>query len=197
MMFGEAKLYPVRGRMLPASGDGAFPVPRKRHFRSNARAEAVRAVAAVIALAAMAAAPLPAWAQSSAMDLFSGPDAVKWGPAPPSLPKGAMLALLSGDPSKDGPYALRLKLPANYQIPAHHHPMAENVTVISGSLHAGMGDKLDAAKGQTFAPGGYISMPAGMNHYAWSTTETILQVNGNGPFGITYVNPADDPSKTP
>lgn len=150
-----------------------------------------------IAVAVMLAAPLPAWAESSTMDLVSGPNVVKWGPVPPSLPKGAMIAVLSGDPSKDGPYVLRLKMPANYQIPAHHHPTTENVTVVSGSFHAGMGDKLDAAKGQTFEPGGFAALPGGMNHYAWATTETVVQVHGNGPFAIVYVNPADDPSKAP
>jgi quercetin dioxygenase-like cupin family protein len=151
--------------------------------------------AATIVLAAMLAAPLSAWAESSTMDLASGPDAVKWGPAPPSLPKGAMIAVLSGDPSKDGPYVLRLKMPTDYKIPAHHHPTTENVTVLSGSFHAGMGDKLDADKGQTFAPGGFVSLPAGMNHYAWATAETVVQVHGDGPFAIVYVNAADDPSK--
>ena len=58
-----------------------------------------------------------------------------------------------------------------------------------------MGDKLNPDKGQTFAPGGLVSMPAGMNHYAWATTETIVQVHGKGPFAIVYVNPEDDPSK--
>jgi quercetin dioxygenase-like cupin family protein len=150
-----------------------------------------------LALATMTAASLPAWAQSSTMDLVSGPNAVKWGPVPPSLPKGAMIAVLSGDPFKDGPYVVRLKLPENYRFPAHHHPTTENVTVLSGSFHAGMGDKFDADKGQTFAPGGFVSMPAGMNHYAWATTETIVQVHGKGPFAIVYVNPADDPNKEP
>jgi quercetin dioxygenase-like cupin family protein len=150
-----------------------------------------------IAFAVMIAAPLPAWAQSSPMALVNGPDMVKWGPVPPSFPKGAMIAVLSGDPFKDGAYVVRLKMPANYQIPAHHHPTTENVTVLSGSFHAGMGDKLDVHKGQTFEPGGFASLPAGMNHFAWATTETIVQVHGDGPFAIAYVNPADDPSKTP
>jgi Domain of unknown function (DUF4437) len=150
-----------------------------------------------LALATLTAASLPAWAQSSSMDLVAGPNAVKWGPVPPSLPKGAMIAVLSGDPFKDGPYVVRLKLPENYRFPAHHHPTTENVTVLTGSFHAGMGDRFDAAKGQTFAPGGFVSMPAGMNHYAWATTETVVQVHGNGPFAIVYVNPADDPSKAP
>ena len=153
--------------------------------------------AVTIILAVMLAAPLSAWAEGSTMDLFSGPAAVKWGPVPPSLPKGAMIAVLAGDPFKDGPYVLRLKMPANYRIPAHHHPTTENVTVVSGSFHAGMGDKFYADKGQVFEPGGFVSMPAGMNHFAWATTETIVQVHGNGPFAIVYVNPADDPSKAP
>ena len=153
--------------------------------------------AVTITLAAILAAPLSAGAEVSTMDLFSGPDAVKWGPAPPSLPKGAMIAVLAGDPFKDGPYVVRLKMPADYKIPAHHHPTTENVTVVSGSFHAGMGDKLDANKGQAFVPGGFVSMPAGMNHFAWATAETIVQVHGNGPFAIVYVNPADDPSKAP
>jgi quercetin dioxygenase-like cupin family protein len=150
-----------------------------------------------LALATMTVATLPAWAESSTMDLVSGPNAVKWGPVPPSLPKGAMIAVLSGDPFKDGPYVVRLKLPENYRFPAHHHPTTENVTVLTGSFHAGMGDKFDANKGQTFAPGGFASLPAGMNHYAWATEETIVQVHGKGPFAIVYVNPADDPSKAP
>ena len=155
----------------------------------------MRAVA--IIFAATLAAPLTASAENSTMDLFSGPAAVKWGPAPPVLPKGASIAVLSGDPFKDGPYVLRLKMPANYKLPAHHHPTTENVTVVSGSFHAGMGDKLDSDKGQAFVPGGFVSLPAGMNHFAWATAETIVQVHGNGPFAIVYVNPADDPSKAP
>lgn len=148
-----------------------------------------------IAFAVVIAAPLTASAQTSPMVLVTGPDAVKWGPVPPSLPKGAMIAVVAGDPFKDGPYVVRLKLPADYRIPAHHHPTTENVTVLSGSFHAGMGDKLDVDKGQTFEPGGFAMLPAGMNHYAWATAETVVQVHGDGPFAIVYVNPADDPSK--
>ena len=154
----------------------------------------MRAIA--IALAAMIAAPLPAWAQSSPMALVNGPDAVKWGPVPPSFPKGAMIAVLSGDPSQDGPYVVRLKMPANYQIPAHHHSKVENITVLSGSFHAGMGDKLDAKKGEELLPGGFMTLPPDMNHYAWTSAETVIQVHGPGPVDIIYVNPTDDPRKT-
>src|ERR1043165_3801375 len=70
---------------------------------------------------------------------------IKWEPAPPVLPKGAEIAVLSGDPSKDGPYVLRLKMPTGYKVPAHNHPTAETVTVISGKFHIGMGDKIGRA----------------------------------------------------
>ncbi len=135
---------------------------------------------------------LPVLAQDEKPDLFAKPGDLKWAPAPPIVPPGAQIAVLAGDPNKSGPYVLRLKMPANYAIQAHHHPTVENVTVISGRFHAGMGDKLDQSQGLAFEPGGFASMPAGMNHYAWTTGETVIQVDGDGPFTVIYV---DDKAK--
>jgi hypothetical protein len=135
------------------------------------------------------------FAQGSNVSVISGPAALKWGPAPPGLPKGAEVAVLAGDPAKEGRFAVRLKMPANYQIPAHHHSTPENVTVLSGSFHAGMGDKLDETKAEAFEPGGFAAMPANMNHYGWTVSETVVQIEANGPFDIIYVNPQDDPRK--
>jgi quercetin dioxygenase-like cupin family protein len=120
---------------------------------------------------------------------------LKWGPAPSVFPKGAQIAVLSGDPFKDGLYVVRLKMPSGYKIPAHNHPTDEMVTVISGDFHLGMGDKLDQKKGVLLTAGGYAEAPSKMNHYAWASSPTVVQVHGQGPFAITYVNPADDPSK--
>ena len=87
--------------------------------------------------------------------LFASPKEIKWGPAPPVVPKGAEAAVLDGDPFKDGSfYTLRLKMPDGYKIPPHWHPTDENVTVLSGTLGAGMGDKFDPAKGQLMKPEG-------------------------------------------
>jgi anti-sigma factor ChrR (cupin superfamily) len=119
---------------------------------------------------------------------------LSWGPAPAVLPKGAEATVISGDPSKDGPYVLRLKMPAGYKVPAHNHPTAEYVTVLSGNFHLGMGDKLDETKGMELTAGGYGEAPAKMNHYAWTSSPVVVQVHGQGPFAISYVNPADDPS---
>jgi quercetin dioxygenase-like cupin family protein len=123
-------------------------------------------------------------------------DDVKWGPVPPNIPAGAQIAVISGDPGKEGLYVIRLKMPAGYKVPAHWHPQYENVTVLTGEFNVGMGDKLDTSKGMALRPGGYVEAPAKMHHYGWiGNGEAIVQVTGPGPFGITYVDPADDPSK--
>jgi hypothetical protein len=145
-------------------------------------------------LALMAFVVLGAVAHADEMKMPMNGKDIKWGPAPPFFPKGAEFAVLSGDPSKDGLYVVRLKMPAGYKIPAHTHPTTENVTVVSGNFHIGMGDYLDEKKGIELTSGGYGEAPAKMNHYAWVTSPTIVQVHGQGPFAITYVNPADDPS---
>jgi quercetin dioxygenase-like cupin family protein len=124
------------------------------------------------------------------------PAEVKWGEGPASLPPGAKMAALYGDPGKPGLFVVQMKFPANYKIPAHWHPTDENVTVISGTFMMGMADKLDPAKTTSLPPGSFASMPAKTNHFAMTKKETIVEIAAIGPFAITYVNPADDPRKT-
>ena len=123
------------------------------------------------------------------------PSETAWGPAPPFVPAGAQIAVLSGDPTKPVAYAVRLKMPANYAIPAHSHPTDENVVVTSGALTFGMGNKLvkGAAANKTLPVGGYALMPANMNHFAYTAAETTIVLYGIGPVEFKYVNPADDP----
>ena len=123
-------------------------------------------------------------------------DGIKWAVGPPSLPKGAQIAVLFGDPAKDGAYGYRVKVPAGYTVPAHMHPTDENISVISGTFIIGVGDKLEQNKGESVRAGGYFHMPKGMHHYMSFPEATVFQANGNGPAGITYLNPADDPRKT-
>jgi ketosteroid isomerase-like protein len=122
---------------------------------------------------------------------------VTFGPAPPVLPAGAKMAVVSGDPSKAGPYVVRLQMPAGYTIAPHWHPTDESVTVLSGTLGLGMGDTLDKTAAQDLGTGGFANMPAQMHHYAIAKGATTVQIHGMGPFAITYVNAADDPSKAP
>ncbi len=112
-----------------------------------------------------------------------------------SLPVGAKLAVIEGPASEPVAFTFRLKLPADYQIPAHWHPAIEHVTVISGTFNMGVGDKLDASKTMPLTAGSVAIMQPKTNHFAWTKEETIVQVHGVGPWGINYVNPADDPRK--
>lgn len=116
-----------------------------------------------------------------------------WKEGPTALPGGAKMAILEGDPAKEGPYTLRLRLPDGYKIPPHTHPTVEHVTVISGTLNLGMGEKFDQSSGSVMSAGSFGFWPAGMKHFAWTTGETIIQLHGLGPWAINYLNPADDP----
>jgi quercetin dioxygenase-like cupin family protein len=121
-----------------------------------------------------------------------------WGPAPTMLPRGAQIAVLAGDPTKSTAYAVRLKFPANYAIPAHSHPTDENVVVVSGAVTFGMGDKLikGTSSNKTLTVGGFALMPANMNHFAYTTEESTIILFGQGPVEFKYVNPSDDPRST-
>jgi quercetin dioxygenase-like cupin family protein len=152
--------------------------------RSKFAVPAIALVAFGIACLASAA-DMPAPLQAAEM---------KWGPAPPVLPAGAQIAVLSGDPGGTGLVTLRLKMPPGYVIPPHWHPTDEHVTVISGTLALGMGDKLDRSTSKTLTAGGYGIAPANMHHFAWTKTGAIVQVHLMGPFAITYVNATDDPN---
>lgn len=123
------------------------------------------------------------------------PDAIQWAAAPPIVPAGAKMAVLSGNPNGAGQFAIRLKLPDGYRIMPHWHPTTENVTVLSGEFRVGMGNKFDESTLKALPAGSYASVPAHHNHYAMTRGETELQITGMGPFKINYVNPADDPSK--
>jgi quercetin dioxygenase-like cupin family protein len=121
------------------------------------------------------------------------PADIKWQDGPPSLPRGARMMVLDGDPSKEGTFILRVKLPDGYRIAPHTHPRDERVTVLSGTLHLGMGGRFDEQAARALPAGSYARAPAGMRHFAWSKGETVIQVHGEGPFTIRYVNPDDDP----
>ena len=155
-----------------------------------------RHIAAVIASLALTpiVAMVPVAAQS-AHHVVVPADKVQWGPAPRHLPAGAQASVLEGNPAAKGPVTLRLKFPANYNIPAHWHSMTERVTVLSGALHVGMGDKLDRKASQTLEGGGFVSLPAKMHHFAWTASPTVVQINLEGPFDIFYINAAEDPQK--
>jgi quercetin dioxygenase-like cupin family protein len=118
---------------------------------------------------------------------------LKWGAAPPSLPSGAQMAVVSGNPGAKGRFVIQLKMPADYAVGPHSHPTDEMVKVLSGKLHYAMADKQDMAKAKTLTAGHSVTMTAKMNHWVHAPAPATIQVSGRGPFEITYVDPKDDP----
>jgi quercetin dioxygenase-like cupin family protein len=147
----------------------------------------------VIGAVALAGAAATAPAQTMDAHTIVSPQQIKWGPGPASIPPGAEAATLFGDPTKEGLFALRLKLPKGYHIPPHTHPRPEVVTVISGTLRLGMGEAADQSKAQPLPAGSFFALSPGMAHYAFADEDTVLQLTSNGPWGLTYINPKDDP----
>ena len=123
------------------------------------------------------------------------PGSLRWTDGPDSLPPGAKAAVLEGDPKNAGLFTMRLRLPADYRIPAHWHPADEHVTVLSGTFYMGLGDKFDASKGNRLPTDSFSVMPAKTNHFGFTKEETVLQIHGMGPWAITYVDAANDPRK--
>ncbi len=121
------------------------------------------------------------------------PDTLEWGEGPPGLPQGAELAVLSGNPAEEGTFVIRLRLPEDFKVAPHTHMTAENVTVISGAMRLGHGTTVEEASMTPLTAGAFAIIPAGHEHYAMADEETVIQIHGDGPFSITYVNPADDP----
>ena len=123
------------------------------------------------------------------------PGSREWAPAPPIFPAGAKMAVISGDPGKEGPFRVELSFPDGYKVAPHFHPTDETVTVQEGTFLVGMGDKLDPKKTKAMEKGDSATMAAGMHHFGIARGATIVAVSAKGPFALTYVNPADDPTK--
>ena len=128
------------------------------------------------------------------MGLFT-PTEVRWEQGPASLQKGAKMAVLEGDPAREGPFTMRLWFPDGFEVAPHWHTQVEHVTVISGVLNFGMGEKFDRGATREMPAGSFGYWPVGMRHFAWAKGETVLQLHGRGPWTVTYVNPADDPRR--
>jgi hypothetical protein len=136
---------------------------------------------------------VPAMEEHASTHVMMAATELKWVDAPPSLPKGAKVAILEGDPSQPGPFTMRVQVPAMYKIAPHWHPAIEHVTVISGEVYMGSGEKLDEKLAKKLPAGGFAVMPPKYAHFFFTKKKAVVQVHGIGPWGITYINPADDP----
>jgi len=118
---------------------------------------------------------------------------ILWKPFP-AFPPAARLAVLVGDPTKPGPYLIRVKLPAGTKMLPHKHPEDRIYTVISGVFYIGLGDQFDESKLSANAPGSVIVLPGGQPHFHWAKSgEYVTQVSAIGPLGLAYIDPVDDP----
>ncbi|KAA0012758.1 cupin [Billgrantia pellis] len=124
--------------------------------------------------------------------LLGTPDDLSWGPVG-SMGEGAEIAIIEGDLSAEAPFTLRLRLADGYEIKPHVHPAYERVTVLEGTLHFAHGESFERKATQPLPVGGYAIMSPGDPMFGYADGETIIQLHGTGPWGIEYLDPADDP----
>ena len=135
-------------------------------------------------------------ATAVARDSAAG-SALQWGPAPPGLPAGGRAAIIDGDPSKAGPFTVRVDMPKGYEVRPHHHPTSERLTLIEGAVMLGHGKKWDDGKLAPVAVGAGANMAAREPHFVRAKERSIVEVRSTGPFEIIYETPGDDPRKAP
>ena len=149
----------------------------------------------VLVLACVAVSTAALGADMATHGVYTNPADMKWGDAPPVFPKGAKMTVLEGDPGKAGVFVARLQMPAHYKIAPHWHTQDEDLTIISGTFYLAEGDTMDAKAGHAMKAGAYHHLPGKTHHYAYTKGPTVVQINGQGPFDITYLKDSDDPSK--
>ena len=161
-------------------------------IQTRARRTTLLAVA-LVAVATVAGAQGMKMGKMEKMDKMEKMGKLTWGPGPGSLPAGAKLAVVSGDPGKPGPFTIQLAFPNGYKVPPHWHPSAEHIMVKQGTLLFGSGDKVDRKSMKPMKKGAEGDAPAKMNHYVMARGRTVVEIQSTGPFEITYVNAKDDP----
>jgi hypothetical protein len=132
-------------------------------------------------------------AKAKGQPVFVTSTDLKWGDAPPDLPKGVQMVVLRGDPRKPVAFTLRLKVPDGYRIPPHWHSKDEELTILSGTLLLHMGDTM-TTDAHTLDAGAFHFLPGKMHHGAEFKGETVVQLSGTGPFDIHYLSAADNPN---
>jgi quercetin dioxygenase-like cupin family protein len=150
--------------------------------------------AVVVGLACLAAPVAAQVPYTGDGPIMVAPVNLKWTDAPAVAP-GAKIAVIEGPLNKAVPFTFRLLLPANAKIAPHTHPAYERVTVLSGTFHFAAGDTYDPTKTRALEPGSVAIMPPGTPMFGHTREETVIQLHGVGPWGLHYLNPADDPRK--
>jgi mannose-6-phosphate isomerase-like protein (cupin superfamily) len=134
-------------------------------------------LAAAVALLALAAAPPPDVIQVNSTKIV-------WKDGPPTLPKGTKVAVLEGDPKQPGMFTMRLRVPAGSKVMPHWHPRPERVTILSGKVAVGFGDKWDDKELRRFGPGDFYVNPPESHHYVFFPRTSVIQITGEGPWEL-------------
>jgi mannose-6-phosphate isomerase-like protein (cupin superfamily) len=137
-----------------------------------------------LAAVALLACGASALADASMKPTIVTPDSITWMPGTGEIPATVGVAVLEGDPSKPGPFVLRLNIPDGTKFPVHYHDDTERLTIISGTFMAGIGTTFDVSKMVALPAGSYCVLPAGLRHYAMAKGQTVVQLVGNGPFAM-------------
>jgi quercetin dioxygenase-like cupin family protein len=143
----------------------------------------------------MTAAPRPHLPGQSAFRSVL-PEQVEWRPFA-AFPSEAQLAVLVGEPTKPGPYVIRVKMSAGGKLMPHQHPEDRIYTVMSGVFYIGLGQTFDPDRLNAYPPGSVVVLPGNTWHYHWAKSgEYVTQVTAIGPLGLDYRDPADDPRRS-
>jgi quercetin dioxygenase-like cupin family protein len=142
--------------------------------------------------------PVAAAAAALSAHIMITPDQVEWGGCSAALPPGARCAVLEGDLKASGAlFGYRVEFPDGYRIQPHYHPADEHLVIVAGTFNMGMGERFDRASTRPLPAGSFAVMPRGAPHFAWTSGQTVVHVYATGPWGMTYVDPADDPRNEP
>lgn len=114
------------------------------------------------------------------------PEAQVWKDAPELAP-GVQLLVLQGDPKKEGLFTIRVRIPAGARLKPHWHPRDERVTILSGLVKVGFGDRWEEEGMTTFPPGSFYVNPPKSHHYVLMVEETVMQLTGMGPWVLHYL----------
>jgi quercetin dioxygenase-like cupin family protein len=112
---------------------------------------------------------------------------MKWSPQGSLALPGLEQVSLVGDPSKPGPYTIRLKFPAGYKLAPHTHPDPREVTILSGTWYTGYGEQADPALLKALPAGSFYTEPANVPHFVEVHEAVVIQVSGVGPSGRAFV----------
>jgi quercetin dioxygenase-like cupin family protein len=152
----------------------------------------IKMFTAICSIALLFAITVPAETPQTGVTLR--PDQLQWEPNP-RVP-GLSVARMISKGSDPGPYVYRVRFPKGRVVQAHSHPDDRSYTILEGTWYVGWGETFDEAKLIALGPGSFYTEPAGVPHFiATPDGETVVQISGNGPTKVDYVDVSETTDK--